>query len=284
MRYVRLVLFALTLTFAGYSLAGYGGLNVFAASERPQIAQFVSSSEAVTSGEALTLSWRLGGGEARTLRVLAAEQTVAVTGLSVRLEPKVSQVYTLVAQNRRGSEQQERLVQVQATASGGAASGGAASGGSGKGSAPKGGFGVSLNADGPFINDEAGGIVSLEDERVVQVAPGGEFFAEVNYRDPNGIAEVAVNLVNSSPEDLAGILSPDRPPFSVVGAPTGNCDLGRLPTVVRCRYRIAVAEDAQNITELPGAGRRVRLCIPGTRHRRPRQRRQPTRTWLRGGY
>ena len=169
----------------------------------------------------------------------------------MRLEPEVSQVYTLVAQNRLGSEQQERLVQVQATASGGAASGGSDK----KGSSPEGSFGVSSDPGGPFINDAAGGIVSLEDERVVQVAPEGEFFAEVSYRDPDGIAEVTLNLVNSNPENLAGTLSPDRPPFSVVGAPTGDCDLGRLPTVVRCLYRIVVADSAQNIDALPGAGR-----------------------------
>ena len=270
MKHVRLVLFALALTLAGYGAGygpDYGGLGVLAASERPQIAEFVSSSGAVTSGEALTLSWRLGGGEPRTLRILTADQSVVVTGQSVRLEPALSQVYTLVAQNRAGSAQQERLVRVQAP-SGGAqpgpegspagadlesASGGASGGGVPP--LPRGSFGVSLDPGGPFISDAAGGIVSLEDERVIQVAPEGEFFAEVSYRDPDGIADVTLNLVNSNPEALAGTLSPDRPPFSVVGAPTGDCDLGRLPTVVRCLYRIVVADGAQNIDVLPGAGR-----------------------------
>lgn len=265
MKYIRLGLFALVLTLAGYSK-----LPVLAASEGPRIERFVSSSSVITSGEAVTLSWHLSGGEPRTLQVTTADQSVPVTGSLLRLEPTLSQVYTLTAQNRLGSEQREQLVQVQtntsantsggaapeqmgATASGGAV--GTASGGNGGGqSEPKGSFGVSLNAGGPFISDEAGGIVSLSDKRVIRVAPGGEFFAEVNYRDPDGIAEVMLNLVNSRPKDLAGTLSPDRPPFSVVGAPTGTCDLGRLPTVVRCLYRTEVSEDAQNISELPGAG------------------------------
>lgn len=253
-------------------LAAYVRLPVWAA-DGPLIEQFTSSSPAITGGEVVTLSWRLGGGEPRSVRLLGGEQPVVVSTQSVRLEPAVSQVYTLVAQNRGGSAQQERLVRVQAppdgtvpgqsggserTASGSTVSGGTASGGaSGSGEAPlpRGSFGVSLDPGGPFINDAAGGIVSLEDERVVQVAPEGEFFAEVSYRDPDGIAEVTLNLVNSNPEDLAGTLSPDRPPFSVVGAPTGDCDLGRLPTVVRCLYRIEVAEGSQNIDTLPGAGK-----------------------------
>ncbi len=252
--------------------AAYVRLPVWAA-DGPRIEQFTSSSPAITGGEAVTLSWRLGGGEPRSVRLLGGEQPVVVSTQSVRLEPAVSQVYTLVAQNRGGSAQQERLVRVQAppdgtvpgqsgrserTASGSTVSGGTASGGaSGSGEAPlpRGSFGVSLDPGGPFINDAAGGIVSLEDERVVQVAPEGEFFAEVSYRDPDGIAEVTLNLVNSNPEDLAGTLSPDRPPFSVVGAPTGDCDLGRLPTVVRCLYRIVVAEGSQNIDTLLGAGK-----------------------------
>ena len=248
-------------------VAAYVRLPVLAA-EGPQIEQFASSSPTITGGEAVTLSWRLGGGEPRSVRLLSGEQTLVLSGQSARLEPAVSQVYTLVAQNRGGSAQQEQLVRVQAP-SGGAvpgqrsspertaseSSGSAAGGASGGGEAPlpRGSFGVSLDPGGPFINDAAGGIVSLEDERVIRVAPEGEFFAEVSYRDPDGIAEVTLNLVNSNPENLAGTLSPDRPPFSVVGAPTGDCDLGRLPTVVRCLYRIAVAEGTQNIDALPGS-------------------------------
>ncbi len=274
MNYLRPALLAL-LVFATYVR-----LPVFAA-EGPQIEHFTSSSPTISGGEAVTLSWRLGGGEARSVRLLEAEQTGAgqtgagqtgieqpgtVSGQSVRLEPALSQVYTLVAQNRAGSAQQERLVQVQAPSGGaqpgpvgspegadtGSASGGAS--GSGLPPLPRGSFGISPDPGGPFVNDAAGGIVDLEDARVIQVAPEGEFFAEVSYRDPDGIAEVALNLVNSSPENLAGTLSPDRPPFSVVGAPTGNCDLGRLPTVVRCIFRIVVAEGTQNIDALPGAG------------------------------
>jgi len=252
----RLALFALALVAAAYLVPVLTGPR-----EAPRIEHFVASRPAITSGEAVTLSWKLGGSAPRTLQLVAADETRAVTGDAMRLEPALSQVYTLVAQNRAGSEQRERFMQVRgaATPSGGAApaqgTGGAASGGSGEEtSKPEGSFGVSLSPDGPFVSDEASGIENLRDERIVRVPPGGEFFAEVSYRDPDGIAGVALNLVNSDPEGLSGTLSPDRPPFSVVGAPTGTCNLGQLPTAVRCLYRIEVAEDAQNIDALPGAG------------------------------
>jgi len=245
----RLALFALVLVAAAYLVPVLTGPR-----EGPRIERFVASSPAITTGEAVTLSWELGGSAPRTLRLVAADETRVVAGDVVRLEPALSQVYTLVAQNRAGSEQRERFVQVRGAAPV-QGTGGAASGGSGEeASEPEGSFGVSLSPGGPFVSDEAGGIENLSDERIVRVPPGGEFFAEVSYRDPDGIAGVALNLVNSDPEGLSGTLSPDRPPFSVVGAPTGTCNLGQLPTAVRCLYRIEVAEDARNIDALPGAG------------------------------
>ena len=157
----------------------------------------------------------------------------------------------MVAQNRAGTDQQTLLVQVDAPSGGvGAASGGAAP----DAGLPEGGVGISLDAAGPFLNDEESDIGSPEDERVVRVAPGGEFFAEVAYTDPDGITQVSILLTNGSPEGLAGSLLPDRPPFEIVGAPTGDCRLGELPTAVRCVFRIRVAEDARNISDLPGAG------------------------------
>lgn len=269
LHFFRLVLLALTLAPLAYLR-----FPVRAAQEAPRIERFTASSPAITSGDRVTFSWRLGGGRRAGVRLLAADRVVAdqsgvVTGDSVRLEPTLSQVYTLVAQNRRGSDQQERFVAVQARAqggiSGGAESGGSMSGGAAPGGAvseggakaadqPRGTFGVSLNPGGPFMSDAAGEIGNLRDARVVRVAPGGEFYAEVSYRDPDGVAGIDLNLVNSRPEGLAGTLEPDQSPFSVEGTPGGTCELGRLPTAVRCLYRIRIAEDARPIRALPGSG------------------------------
>jgi hypothetical protein len=241
-----------------------------AAQEAPRIERFTTSSPAITSGDGVAVSWQLRGGRPAGVRLLAtdrvavdqimADQPGVVTGESVRLEPDLSQVYTLVAQNRGGSDQQERFVAVQARTQGRVSGGGAASGGAApegrerEADIPRGTFGVSLSPSGPFMSDAAGAIENLNDARVVQVAPGGEFYAEVSYRDPDGIAGIDLNLVNSSPEGLAGTLEPDQAPFSVEGAPSGTCELGRLPTAVRCLYRIRVADDARPIRALPGSG------------------------------
>lgn len=253
LRPFRFLLLALVLAPAAYLR-----LPVRAAQEAPRIERFTTSSPAITSGDEVTFSWQLGGGRPAGVRLLAADQVIAdqtgvVTGNAVRLEPALSQVYTLVAQNRGGSDQQERFVAVQAT--GGAESGGAASEGrASEADLPRGTFGVSLSPGGPFVNDAAESITDLRDARVVRVPPGGEFYAEVSYRDPDGVAGIDLNLVNSRPEGVAGTLSPERPPFAVVGAPTGTCELGRLPTAVRCLYRIRVADDARPIRTLPGSG------------------------------
>lgn len=250
LRPFRFVLFALAL-----ALVGYLRFPEVEAREVPGIEAFRASSTTLISGEPVTLSWGLRG-RADTVLV-SADQIRVVSGGSVTLEPTLSAVYTLVAENRQGSDQQEQLVRVQGVklaslpGSGGAASGGGS--GNNEASTPEGSFGVSPAPDGPFVSDEAGGIENLRDERVVQVPPGGEFFAEVDYRDPDGIAGISLNLVNSTPAELSGTLSPDQPPFSVVDAPTGRCNLGLLPTAVRCLYRIRVAEDARNIDELPEA-------------------------------
>lgn len=258
LRLFRFFLFTLSLALVGYlrfpALAATRGV--------PRIEQFTASSPDVSSGEPVFLSWRLSGAEARSVQVVSEAGTATISGNALKVEPTLSGVYTLIAQNRQGSDQREQAVQVQGvqgvTVAGLPESGGAPSGSGGAAGAdagePEGSFGVSLNPDGPFISDEAGSITDLQDERVVRVPPEGEFFAEVTYRDPDGIAGVTLNLVNSAPEGLSGTLSPDQPPFSVVDAPTGTCDLGLLPTAVRCLYRVRVAEDARNISELPGAG------------------------------
>ena len=263
-RWVRLVLLA-----AAAGGLGYVRFPALAGSSTPKIEAFSVSSPVVTNGEAVTLEWRLL--RSNPAQLLSAGTAATYLGVSASLKPTLSTDYTLVAQNRFGSEQQTRQVTVRGAVrgaakgvkiadrtSGGVAatgSGGAASGGTGGGAAaPEGTLGVSLNPDGPFFNDEASPITSRGDKRVLKVAPGGEFYIAVRFSDPDGVTRVSLLLVNRRPDGLAGTLSPDRPPFSVVGAPTGDCRLGLLPTAVRCVFPVRVAEDARNISALPGAG------------------------------
>ena len=266
-RWVRLIGFAAALV--GF---GYVRFPALAGSAVPEIEAFTASSPVLTSGEAVTLGWELTGSS--SARLFSAGTAATYPGTSVRLEPTLSADYTLVAQNRRGSDQKTRRVVVRGVevasvggsvlggSSGGAVSGGAASGGSSSGGsraddeagAPEGTLGVSLSADGPFFNDEASGIAGRADKRVLRVAPGDEFYIALRFSDPDGITQVTPLLVNSRPEGLSGALSPNKPPFSVVGAPTGDCQLGLLPTTVRCVFQVRVADDARNISELPGAG------------------------------
>ncbi len=124
--------------------------------------------------------------------------------------------------------------------------------------APTGTFGVSEAFGGPYLSDADGAITDASDARVVSVAPGGSFFVQVDYEDPSGITNIDVNLVNSSPEGLAGTLDPTQS-FFTLGQPTGisepsGCDLSDNPTSVSCIYEVRVADDAVNITELDGLG------------------------------
>ena len=124
--------------------------------------------------------------------------------------------------------------------------------------APTGTFGVSEAFGGPYLSDADGAITDASDARVVSVAPGGSFFVQVDYEDPSGITNIDVNLVNSSPEGLAGTLDPTQS-FFTLGQPTGisepsGCDLSGSPTSVTCIYEVQVAEDAVNISELDGSG------------------------------
>lgn len=261
--------FRLILLIVGASSLGYMRYPALAGSALPKIETFRVSSPVITSGEAVTLRWTLANSDPAQLFSAGAEATYAgadYAGATAELKPALSVDYTLVAQNHLGSTQQTRRVEVRgvkvASVSGGqtpdSSSGGAAAngaGGSERGAgAPEGTLGVSLNPGGPFVNDEAGSVTSRADKRVLRVPPGSEFFLELSFSDPDGIASLSPLLVNGRPEGFAGTLSPDRPPFSVVGAPTGDCRLGLLPTTVRCIFRIRVADDARNISELPGAG------------------------------
>ena len=117
--------------------------------------------------------------------------------------------------------------------------------------APTGTFGVSTSQTGPFENDDPL-ISDANDDRIIDVAPGGTFYAQVTYSDPSGISAIEIALVNSDPSDLAGPLPAGG--FSVVGEPTGDdCDLSGSATEIVCVYQIDVAADTQPITELDGS-------------------------------
>ena len=88
----------------------------------------------------------------------------------------------------------------------------------------------------------------------MRVPPGGTFYAQVAYEDPDGITSISVNLVNSSPPGLEGSLSPDQGGFEIVDVSTDTCDLSGTATAVTCVYTIQVTAETQNIDQLPEAG------------------------------
>ncbi len=267
MRLLRFLLSTLVAALVG-GLLGYASPSAPGTQPAPRITSFRTSHTSIRSGESVSLTWQLAGGQPQTVRLSSASGTLTPQGNAVTLTPDVSQTYTLVVENRQGSDQKNLTIEVlgrtaqvtsQSALSGGpasevAVSGGGSSGGAAAPTLPDGTFGLSLEPDGPFLSDEAGGMENSQDRRIVRVAPGGVFFAEVAYQDPEGIARIDVMLVNRNPRDLSGNLSPTRRPFTLVGAPTGNCKLAERATAVRCRYRIRVGPNARNISALPGAG------------------------------
>ncbi len=125
-------------------------------------------------------------------------------------------------------------------------------------SSPTGSFGVSGDYGGPYLSDAEGSISDASDERVVSARSGGKFYVQADYEDPDGITGIEVNLVNESPENLAGTLDPTQSFFTLgqptdISEPTSDCDLSNSPTSVTCVFEVRVAEDAVNITELEGA-------------------------------
>jgi hypothetical protein len=124
-------------------------------------------------------------------------------------------------------------------------------------SAPTGSFGVANTPAGPFqySGDDQAPITDDDDPRIIDVAAGGSFFAQVDYADPDGITDAKIVLVNSMPEGLSGSLGEVSPVggFTLAGPPTG-CDLSAAATEVTCVYEINVAPGTVDIEELPGSG------------------------------
>jgi hypothetical protein len=104
------------------------------------------------------------------------------------------------------------------------------------------------------LNDRPEGIQSDDDERVISVSGGETFYAQVDYADADGITDVRIDLVNSSPEGIRGPLGAEPRAGFTLGEPTGDCDLGGSSTQVTCVYPITVAPGTPDIDDLPGSG------------------------------
>lgn len=117
-----------------------------------------------------------------------------------------------------------------------------------------GGFGVSTSANGPFLfsGGDGGNIVDDSDPRVISVADGGTFYAQVSVAADEPVEAIEILIVNSG---VPGITRGPLPSagFSVVGSPTGDCDLGTSDEVT-CTYAINVAAGTPEIEDLDGAG------------------------------
>lgn len=207
----------------------------------PTITSFVATPSSIQSGGSSTLSWDVSGATS-----LEIDQGVGdVTGLSsVTVNPTTTTQYTLTATNADGSTDASTTVTV------------------GDGpidppvGAPSGTFGVSTSASGPFTNDLGDNISSPSDERIITVSPGSTFYAQVDYDSAQPITGIIINLVNRSPEGLQGTLNTTEAVggFTLVGEPTGDCDLSGAATSVTCVYEISVGSDVVNIDQLEGSG------------------------------
>ena len=214
-------------------LTACGGSGLGTSNGGPTIIELDASPTSIRSGESSTLSWRAAGATSYTVEPGVG----SVSGSSVTVNPTQTTIYTLTAMSAEGRSAAEVEVSVTGGGSGSDAD------------APSGSFGLSGVSSGPFANDRPEGISSADDERVVRVAPGGTFYAQVDYSDPSGISAIELNLVNSNPEGTKGPLEPSQQ-FFTKGTPQGSCDLSGSATSVTCVYPIRVDEDAVNIGEL----------------------------------
>ena len=113
-------------------------------------------------------------------------------------------------------------------------------------------FGVSNTQDGTFQNDAGSGITP-GDPRIVNVAAGDTFYAQVTYSGPAPVTGVTIYLANRSPADLMADLVPgtDVKGFTL-GSEVSGCATDGTQTSVTCTYPISVAAGTPNITALPG--------------------------------
>lgn len=215
----------------------------------PTISSFTASPAVVAAGDTTTLSWSV---ESTATRLSISPGIGTVTGTNV-VTPEISSTttYTLTATDAEGGSS-TRTTEVTVEDDGSSVPVPRPPVGGGDG--PTGTFGVSTSASGPFENDSGEPIAENGDERVISVPAGGTFFAEVAYADSDGIADITLLLVNSTPADIGGPLSDTPQGGFTVGEPTGECDLASTPTTVTCVYPITVAAGTVDIEDLPESG------------------------------
>ena len=233
----------LTLSLAACNILGGGG---------PTITSFSATPQTIMSGDSAVLRWQVDQ-SATSISISGGSPAIGnVTNqTSVTVTPTATTEYTLTATGPEGTSTKSTTV----TLSGGTGSGGGTDVPSDPTSLPEGDFGVSTSATGTFENDAGpdGLINSDSDPRIIDVAAGSTFYAQVDYTDPDGISSIEIILQNGSPEGLRGPLSSTPRGGFTLGEPT-DCDLSSSPTQVTCVYPITVAAGTQDISELMGAG------------------------------
>lgn len=232
------------------SLAGcgfFGGGEDQTDTSAPTITSFTASPGTIaTPGESVTLNWTVAG----PVTGLEIDQGVGqVSGTSQTVNPVVTTTYTLTASNSAGESRKSTEVTVTDTTTPPPIQPPTGS----DVTDPTGTFGVSDSPTGPFDNDAGNNIISPDDDRVLNLEPGDTFYAQVQYEDPSGIADIIVRLYNRSPAGLSGDLvrGVDVGGFTLVG-PVSNCNLAARPTSVNCIFEIQVGDDVLNIDQLPG--------------------------------
>jgi hypothetical protein len=234
-RVARLTPLLLLAILVGCGIFGDGGDGT-----PPRIISFTANPPVISAvGEAVTLSWALSG----SVTSLEIDQGVGrVSGSNEVVNPTATTVYTLTAVNSSGRDTDTVTVTLDDMVPPPPGE---------DGLPPSGSFGVSLTQSN-FQNDADGDISSPSDPRIVRVEPGGTFYAQVDYSDPGGVAEVEIFLANRSPEGFRADLVEGQEVngFILVGEVSG-CDLSGEQTSVTCVYQIDVG-DIPNITGLPG--------------------------------
>ena len=207
---------------------------------KPQITSFTATPNSVAAGAQVTLSWVVTG----SLTSLTIDNNVgSVTGSSQTVNPITSTTYTLTATNSSGSDTATVPVTVGGTVP-----------------PPTGGsasltFGVSTTQAGPFQNDAGSNITSASDPRVVSVAAGNTFYAQVNYSGPTPVTAVTIYLANRNPAGFqADLVQGSAVNGFTLGAELTGCALNGTQTSVTCVYPIKVAAGTPNITGLTGSG------------------------------
>ena len=235
------------LTLISLAGCGFFGGQDETNTSAPTITSFTASPNTIaTPGESVTLNWTVSGPVTR----LEIDQGVGqVSGTSQTVNPMVTTTYTLTASNSAGESRKSAEVTVTDTTTPPPIQPPTGS----DVTDPTGTFGVSDSPTGPFDNDVGNSITSPDDDRVVKLEPGDTFYAQVQYEDPSGIADIIVRLYNRSPAGLSGDLvrGVDVGGFTLVG-PVSDCNPAARPTSVNCIFEITVGDDVLNIDQLPG--------------------------------